>query len=332
LESVPADFRKPDGIRDEVYGSYFVEGDPDEFYHRARTDCDLVLIKAHTLPRDAEKAIYVVRDGRLALKSFVEFTARYHPGVSTYESLLVGDHPYGEWTSHYRAWCERESGETLVVRFEELLHADSALLARLAAFLGLPGPLRPWVNPQAQLRERDPAFFGTGKAAWRPDEFWTESRLRPFYTLHGPLLVRLGYASAAEVEARAYPEGSDEERFVQFVRSLVLDRNALQKAYATLTRMQRLCTEQAEEMAALYEECAARDRSLSELTQQWESEARASNRALEMALRNLESASRQLEAATARIDELHSHCLYLERRLWWRRLPLYKFLSRLVRR
>ena len=318
LESVPANFREPDGIRDEFYGSYFVEGDPDAFYQRARSGSDLVLVKSHQLPRDDAKAIYVVRDGRLALKSYVKYQDTYHPGTSSFESLLVGDHPYGEWTSHYRAWCERARGETLVLRFEELLNADAELLVRVATFLGWTDPVRPWANPQATLRERDPAFFGTGSGAWRPDPFWTEARLRQFYTLHGPLLAQLGYASAAEVEAGAYPARSDDAKLLHFARDLAARRNALQavcdERAEALTQLKRCADEQAAEIARLAETCAARDRLLIEL------HVHAAN------------ADRARAESDARRQALEEHCARLERRMWWRRLPLFALVRRLVRR
>lgn len=315
LEAVPDSFRAPDGVRDEFYGSYFLDGDPEVFYRGARDRSELVLIKSHQLPRDDAKAIYVVRDGRLALKSYVKYQDTYHPGTSSFESLLVGDHPYGEWASHYRAWTGR-GGATLVLRFEELLNADAALLARVAGFIGAPGPARPWVNPQAALRARDPAFFGTGSPAWKPDPFWTEPRLRAFCTLYGPLLAELGYASAEEVGAGAYPPDSDGARLVRFAHDLATRRNALQavcdERADALARTKQMADEQ---IALLLKVCDERDRLLTEMSARTQEQAR--------------DAGRQLEAAAARARELEAR---LNRRAWWRRLPLVGGLRRLVRR
>jgi Sulfotransferase domain len=229
LEPELANLGQQDPVWVEHFGSYSLEGDPEAFYRRALGSAEPVAVKTHALPRDAEKAIYVVRDGRLALPSFLAFQDRFHPGTSSFESLLLGDHPYGEWSGHYRVWCERREGPLLVLRFEELLGADAALLGRIAAFLGLAGPVRPWVNPQAALHARDPQVFGRGDPRWTPNDFWTDARLRAFYTLHGPLLRELGYASAEEVQAGAYPVGSDEERLVRFTRELVVHRWELQR-------------------------------------------------------------------------------------------------------
>ena len=265
LEPVPAAFRAPNGIG-EFYGSYFIDGDPEAFYRRARTGPELVLVKSHQLPRDDGKAVYVVRDGRLALRSYTKYQDTYHPGMSTFDSLLLGDHPYGEWTIHYRAWHNR-GGETLVLRFEELVGAGAAVLARLAAFLQLPGPVRPWVNPQAALRAQDPAFFGAGNCAWLPDDrFWTPARLAAFYTLHGPLLVELGYATAEDVKAGAHAPGSDDERLVRQAHALAARGRQLQavcdERLAEIGRLKQECDTRLAHIDYLTRECAARDAAL----------------------------------------------------------------------
>jgi hypothetical protein len=259
LEPVSPELRNHAPAREEYYGSYFVEGDPEEFYQQAQTRAELVLIKSHQLPRDNHKAIYVVRDGRLALQSFVKFQETFHPGQSTFESLLLGDHPYGDWSSHYRAWCEPSRGPTLVVRFEELRNADAKLVRRLQEFLGYSGPVKPWVNPQAQLQKMVPTFYGHGQPTWQPDSFWTDTRLRQFYTLHGELLIQLGYATVAEVEAGAYPVGCDEERMVQYARQLVSRRNELQRAaderLAVIQQLEAACAERLAVIEQLVQGC-----------------------------------------------------------------------------
>jgi hypothetical protein len=312
LEQVPEQFRVPDGVRDEFYGSYFLDGEPAEFYQQARASAELVLIKSHQLPRDGAKAIYVVRDGRLALKSYVKYQDTYHAGTSSFESLLLGDNAYGEWASHYRAWAAR-GGETLAIRFEELVNAGPELLARIGAFLGVGGPVRPWVNPKETLRARDPAFFGTGHTAWAPDPFWTEARLRQFYTLHGALVAELGYATADEVRAGAYPADSDEARLLHFAHALVARRDALQaecdaRAEA-LARTKAMADASIAELEAV---CAERERAIYEQDRRAQEQAR--------------HAQEHLAAAAARIRDLDT------RRAWWRRLPLYGTLRRLVRR
>ncbi|QJW99313.1 sulfotransferase domain-containing protein [Frigoriglobus tundricola] len=224
LEPVPDRFRQPDKINEEHFGVYFVSGDPEAFYRRSRAGADPVFIKTHRPPRDAARAIYVIRDGRLALESFVRFQEVHHPGECTFESLVVGQHVYGDWTGHYRVWSRADRGPTLFIRFEDLVRADAALLERIGAFTGIGPPLRVWENPQSRLRAHNPVLFGNGESVWRPNAFWTPSRLRAFHTLHGPLMIELGYAQPDEVSAWTYPTGSPEERAL---------RSAFQKACAS---------------------------------------------------------------------------------------------------
>jgi hypothetical protein len=212
LETLPSTFRKPDEVQKEHFGAYFADGDPEAFYYRARSGPDVVCIKTHQPPRDAARAIYVFRDGRLALESYVRFQEMHHPGASTFESLVVGQHVYGDWTRHYRTWSRADRGPTLFVRFEDLVKADAALLGRIGAFIGIGPPLREWANPQSIPRVHDPVLCGSGESVWKPNSFWTPTRLRTFHTLHGPLMTELGYANSAEVEAGRYPPASAEDR------------------------------------------------------------------------------------------------------------------------
>jgi hypothetical protein len=175
------------------------------------------------------------------------------------------------------------------------------------------------VNPQAHLRERDPAFFGTGAGAWLPDPFWSETRLRQFYTLHGKLLAALGYAGEEVVRLGAYPEGSEEERLVRFTHALAARCRGLQQVCdergAVLMRMKGAADEQ---INLLTDVCDARQQLLTELARVCETQAR--------------SANQQLNAADARMKELERQCQDLQRRLWWRRLPMVHLLRRMLHR
>jgi hypothetical protein len=257
-----AKFATPNGALKQIYGEYYYEGDAEEFYLRARRGPEPVFVKTHQFPRDDAKTIYIVRDGRLALRSFLEYQDRYHPRASSFVSLLMGDHPYGDWSGHFRAWCEARRGETLVVRFEELIDAGAVTLARLARFLGRSGPVRPWSNPQAQLREMAPMDYGPGAPVWSPDPFWSETRLRQFLTLHGPLLTQLGYAAPSEVDGGAHPAGSDEETTLSFARDVVARRNALQvtcdERQTIIDRLAGTCAERLALIERLAGTCAER--------------------------------------------------------------------------
>jgi hypothetical protein len=269
LEPIPEHVCSAGDVTYQHYGAYALDGDREEFYRQARQSAEPVLVKTHLLPHDDSKAIYVVRDGRLAIKSFVEYQKNYDPANAAFAQLLVGDHPYSEWTSHYRAWTSRPAGPLLVLRFEELVNPGPETLARIGEFVGVGAPVRSWVSRLGELREHFPASFGTGAPAWKSDAFWTESRLRQFYTLHGELLAELGYTSTEEVRAGALPSGSDEEQLLRAAHRLAAHRNALQavcdERSAVIERLSGTCAERLAEIQKLAGVCEARGRVIHEL-------------------------------------------------------------------
>src|SRR5262249_8985395 len=136
---------------------------------------------------------------------------------------------YGDWTGHYRAWTARPAGEALVVRFEELKAPSAEVLGRLAEVLGHHGPIRPWHDPQEDLRRHEPAFFGKGRATWQPGGLWTDAQLRVFFHLHGPLMRELGYATDEETRPPAREGGPTQDDLLGLVgcaRGLLHDKRA----------------------------------------------------------------------------------------------------------
>jgi hypothetical protein len=310
LELIPEQLRDPDGIRYRRYGTYYLDNNWEEFYQKSRQSSELVLVKTHELPRDDAKTIYVVRDGRLALKSFVKFQDNYHPGTSSFMSLLLGHHRYGEWTSHYRTWCERSARNLLILRFEDLVEPSPRLLESIAEFLGVSGPSRPWVSHLDELRQRHPAYFGSGDRVWKPDAFWTEMRLRSFYSLHGALLTQLGYATAAEVEVGAFSPDSDEAYLTRFVHTHLARLNELQRAcderQQRITEMtaehDKLFKQLLEEVDSLASACKDREEEILRRVEERENlcqmidELEADRKSLHQRIQEMETSLRQKEA------------------------------------
>lgn len=240
-----------------AYGNLFSCQSRDAFLSTARESAEAVLVKTHELPDgEPDRAIYVVRDGRLALQSFVKYQDTYQPGASSFASLLVGDHAYRDWTTHYRLWCEGRQGPLLVLRFEDLVEATPDLVRRLADFIGHEGEVRPWVNPQRKLRELSSAFFGSGAASWRPDAFWTPARLRQFSVLHGELSRQLGYADVP------CPEDADEAEALRHAAGVAAQRWRLQavcdERALVMELLREACDKQTAEIELLREACAER--------------------------------------------------------------------------
>ncbi|HUQ27007.1 MAG TPA: sulfotransferase domain-containing protein [Usitatibacter sp.] len=165
-----------------------------EFYAQASASRDPVLVKTHLPPRDDQPYVYVVRDGRSAVRSYKKYYEQYVPGhrPSLFQ-IIAGDDVYGDWSSHYAAWTGRPSVRGMVVRFEELSDVSPDQLAGLARFIGHAGPVAAWENPFADLASVEPGFFREGARRFAADEEWPLIVNQLFAYLHGPLLDELGY-------------------------------------------------------------------------------------------------------------------------------------------
>jgi sulfotransferase family protein len=112
--------------------------------------------------------VYVVRDGRSAITSFLEHERVHEPQTErTLTGLILGDNFYGGWSEHVRAWRDRPA-ETLVLRFGDLRDGDAVRLARLAEFVGNTRAIAPWVNRFEEYRRLAPRDFGDGEATASP--------------------------------------------------------------------------------------------------------------------------------------------------------------------
>lgn len=243
-----------------LYGNRFSSERRNDFLNLARQSEEIVPIKTHDLPTDHDRAIYVVRDGRLALESYTRFHQTYENKGVTFSDLLIGNHVYGDWTTHYRSWNARP--DVLIVRFEQLVDAGEEFLDRLARFLGYQGPIRPWINPQQRLQKLVPTFFGGGQKHWARNEFWTTSRLAQFATLHGPLACELGYLSDEDRQHFAYPAGSGEEeillRAIDFARRQQEMLQACNDRLEAIRTLTEIAAQRLEQVDRLEAECATR--------------------------------------------------------------------------
>ena len=182
-----------------LFGCRELDESWDDFYVRASSSNQLFAIKTHQYPRDNQKAIYVVRDGRQALVSYRKFHQDFlGDRQSSLLQLISGLDYYGGWSAHYEAWAINRP-DTLVVHFEDLARGENFTIEALAEHLGYTGKLRPWNNPFHQLNQDNPNFFRKGKLAWEKDDLWNDFFDEVFFQIHGHLIERLGYADKLTV-------------------------------------------------------------------------------------------------------------------------------------
>ncbi len=165
-----------------------------EFYERATASRETILVKTHLPPRDAQPFVYVVRDGRSAVRSYKKYYEQYVPGhrPSVFQ-IIAGDDAYGDWTSHHDAWTRRADAKGMIVRFEDLADVGRPRLDELAGFIGYRGPVSEWTNPFEALARVEPGFFRDGAKEFAAGDDWPDLAQQFFDYLHGPLLEKLGY-------------------------------------------------------------------------------------------------------------------------------------------
>lgn len=186
-------------MRDRV-GSK-VAGSPwAEFCASARSSTEPVFIKTHKIPEDGDAAIFVIRDGRAALDSYLDFRHNIlHQEYATLLRLIVGDDYYGDWSAFCRSATRYPQDSALVLRFEDLLANTETVVSKIASFTGITPGKQMWNNPFRELNKEMPAFFRKGQHIWQRDESaWTHQEEFAFALLHGEMMEELGYYTKGE--------------------------------------------------------------------------------------------------------------------------------------
>jgi len=187
------------GARVAPLGTYskVIDEPLDDFRVRASERDEVVFVKTHDAPPDDSPALYVVRDGRLALTSFARYEEAFSPEsrFRSLHALILGFHHYGGWTEHYRAWHDRSSSAPiLTLEYSDLFDASTETLGKIASFIGHTGEIQPWVNPIGPLRAEQPTIVGEGRRLWAGDPVWDPTSDAMFWQLHGALMGELGFS------------------------------------------------------------------------------------------------------------------------------------------
>lgn len=200
--STPAPSRRP--ATRTVPGSDFFQ----PYFRDEHAVAGVEGMKTHGLPPpgDARPAVYLVRDGRDALTSYAHYALAFvydaPPAEVTTDRLretlrnliLERGSAYGTWAENVEAWAGR--GDTLVVRYEELVADPAGTTDRIVAGLGLTLPVVSEALPSfGELKTSDPRFFRRGSAGgWR--ELFTPELLDLFREHNGAAMRRFGYGDA----------------------------------------------------------------------------------------------------------------------------------------
>jgi len=168
----------------------------DEFYDAARRGDRLCFVKTHGPPRDLEKAICIVRDGRSAIVSYYHLLRDYRRRADIDLTMVIrGETPMGSWSKQLDAWQPLQRADSLLLRFENLRLRPEKCISDISNFTGL-RPVNSWVNPLRELRTAMPGFARHGDDRRNIEELNGENDLL-FWELHGDWMERLGYGDNA---------------------------------------------------------------------------------------------------------------------------------------
>ena len=186
------------------YGILDHGGSWSNFYSMAHASKETYLIKTHSLPIDNSPVIYIVRDGRLATESYLtqyQDRLKKAPGVDAflpnYFDLAIGRDYYSDWSNHYHAWVSNNAkSKVLQLRYEDICEPTTDVLKQIADFVGYTGEIKPFINQIIKPRNG----IERGQATWQRPEHRTEIEESLFLSLHGELMLQLGYIEQAELD------------------------------------------------------------------------------------------------------------------------------------
>jgi Sulfotransferase domain len=271
------------GQRSYSAGTAAIEIDPEyalppprdfeSFYAEASGADTPFFVKTHSPPIDEQPALYVIRDGRAAITSFLRFERHVSPRSPSNSmlQLILGDHYYGGWSEHYRGWHDRGSAPILTLRYDELFRATDDVLARIADFIGYRGEIRGWDNPIVEYRRRYPDFVGEGRLEWTPPDEWDFICDAAFWSTHRDVMDEFRFDDGYRVPVPDGVSPKSVEILVELMRYWVNTRRELEtvanekeaviqglkSAIDELERERKLQAEAAAERLAVIEELHA---------------------------------------------------------------------------
>jgi hypothetical protein len=168
---------------------------------RARPESYFVKTHRRSEASDPGPALYIVRDGRDAIVSHAHFveardTPRFRnkPFARRVAELIHPGIPaVGAWSDNVAAWRERQ-GPTAIVRFEDLIHDPTGIVADACERLDVALPEASGTLPSfGDTKGQGPTFFRKGIVGGWQDDLAPDLHER-FWRYHGSQMKSLGYA------------------------------------------------------------------------------------------------------------------------------------------
>jgi hypothetical protein len=192
-QSIYSDTEFSDTLRD-VVGHEPIGDDPARFLRLAQEQHRNLYVKTHELPPpDHHPVIYVVRDGRAAIVSYIHFLREILKRDVAPKDVIRGTVGVS-WSRHVRAWALPPRPNSLIVRYEDLVMGESETLKKISAFIGAPQQRDLDISFKS-LHALAPDFFRSGSNRRNIAELDTESEAL-FEQIHGTTLQAMGYEAA----------------------------------------------------------------------------------------------------------------------------------------
>ena len=171
-----------------------------DFYEQATSTSELVPIKTHEHPMDAQKAIYVVRHPKSVAVSLFHYLRDYGRFNFSMEDIVSGATAFGTWDDHYRAWNPQCRADTLFLKFEEMVERPQEALRNISEFLNVE-PSTAALPSFEDLHALHPRFFRSGSTEDTKEDL-SSDHLAILSFLGKDLMDQLGY------QCESVPDGS----------------------------------------------------------------------------------------------------------------------------
>jgi hypothetical protein len=152
---------------------------------------DGVFYKTHDRAKQpiGHPVVVVVRDPRDVLMSLQRFYADGNNLDFCAEELIMGQHPWGDWSEWIKSWVRYAPDPTLWVRYERFDGLELADYFRLQ----LTAEWRNLRHSLGGLRDCDPLMFGPGQYTSQQRADWFGDHYELFLARHSHCMTMLGY-------------------------------------------------------------------------------------------------------------------------------------------
>ena len=145
---------------------------PEDFsLEKARQDDKIYFIKTHEKLderiNDTDKIIYLVRDGRECILSYLKFHNNYNSDKKTLLDIVYGNILFGSWSEHIKSWSPDSRNNCLLIYFESLVSSPDSQVSKIAEFLKIEANQQS-IPTFSELQNINSKFFRSGKKdSWK---------------------------------------------------------------------------------------------------------------------------------------------------------------------